>query len=335
MSDQAPFIYDPESQEEIRLIKTTTIGRADTNDITIRDKSISSKHAKIHFKDDGFYLQDLDSSNHTYLNTEVLIPNKPYKLSKEDVIQVGDKVLYWCSYDPNQKYLEMPSMTGSMDLHSDKTGEAILHSYEEPVLDGNQIVKKKAFSLKALRDHKEELEKLTQELEQLRVLMADKEKFKANIKAKEKELKEFDSYLQAKKYEKKEEIDSMIHSVEEVNDRLERDKNDIWEKISVLKNQIEELEEEINGLDEEKNKNQAMITEMENDREILKGRDNLVEEIKQMLQHLASLESSDKKSRIDALIYEIEDKERAFKEAQEKYAKSRFGKKGILGKKAS
>lgn len=331
MSDDTPFLYDPETQEEVKLLKTTVIGRSDTNDLTLKDQSISSKHAKILFKEDGYYVVDLNSFNSTYLNAEELIPERPYKLEPSDVIQFGDKILYWNSYDPNQTYLELPSMTGSLSLNSDATGQAILHNYDEPV--GVQA-KKKTVSLKALRVHKEELEALNLELDQLREILSDKDKFKNDIKAKEKELGEFDSYLDAKKYSSEEEVVQIINSVEDVNERLEKDKKDVWEKINVLKNQIEELEDEITALDEESKKNVAMVTELENDIEIIKGRGRLVKEISQMNDNLKNLESTDHKIRIDELIYEIEAKEKAFKQAQEKYASSRFGKKGI-GKKAS
>lgn len=324
MSEDTPYLYDPETQEEVKLIKTSFVGRADSNDVAIKDQSISSKHAKIVFKEDGYYVVDLNSFNSTYLNTEELTPEVPYKLEASDVLQFGDKILYWSSYDPNQKYLELPSMTGSYSVN-ESAGQEIVHTYDQPL----DVVKpkKKTVSLKALRVHKEELEGMNTELEQLRELLADKDKFKNDIKIKEKELHEFDSYLEAKQYTQEKEVIQIINSVEDVNERIEKDKKDVWEKINVLRNQIEVLEEEINSLDEQSKKNVAMVTEMENDIEIIKGRTRLEKEIDQMKVNLQNLESSDHKIRIDELIYEIEAKEKAFKEAQKKYASSRFGKK--------
>lgn len=335
MSDANLFLFEPERQEEIKILKSASVGRADTNDIQIKDQSVSSKHARIVLKGNNVFLVDLNSFNSTYINSEELVPEKGYKVEAGDVLQFGDKVYYWCSYEPCQKYLDLPAITGSFKMHTESTGQAIVHNYEEPIIDMDAPPKKKNISLKALRHHKEDLERLNKELDNLRILISDKEKFKGKVKLKFKELEEFDSYLEVKNYKNTSEVVSIIKSVEEVNDRLEKDKGDLWEKISVLKNQIVELEEEVVNLDEEKEKNLAMISELEKDIEIIKGRENLDSEIQSMNRELENLESSDHQQRIDALIYEIQEKEQALKEAQESYAKTRFGKKGMFGNKAS
>lgn len=43
-------------------------------------KSVGRRHARIERKKDVFYIVDLGSVNHTYLDGEVLIPNRPYEL---------------------------------------------------------------------------------------------------------------------------------------------------------------------------------------------------------------------------------------------------------------
>lgn len=45
-----------------------TIGRLSTNDIVISSNAVSKNHAKITYKDGGFYIEDLNSTNGTYLN---------------------------------------------------------------------------------------------------------------------------------------------------------------------------------------------------------------------------------------------------------------------------
>lgn len=47
-----------------------TVGRSSTCDITIVDPFMSGIHAEILFQDDGIFIKDLDSSNHTYVNDE-------------------------------------------------------------------------------------------------------------------------------------------------------------------------------------------------------------------------------------------------------------------------
>ena len=48
----------------------TVIGRGSDCDIQLEDKLVSRRHALIRFVDDDFEIEDLDSSNGTYLNNE-------------------------------------------------------------------------------------------------------------------------------------------------------------------------------------------------------------------------------------------------------------------------
>ena len=62
------------------------VGRAKTDDVAIHigRSTVSSKHAQIQYKNGGFYLTDLGSSNGTYLNKERITSQVP--LNSEDVI---------------------------------------------------------------------------------------------------------------------------------------------------------------------------------------------------------------------------------------------------------
>ena len=48
--------------------RVSYIGRDETNQVIIPDEAISKKHAKMTFSDGKFYIEDLTSSNGTYLN---------------------------------------------------------------------------------------------------------------------------------------------------------------------------------------------------------------------------------------------------------------------------
>jgi pSer/pThr/pTyr-binding forkhead associated (FHA) protein len=48
--------------------RVSYIGREETNQITISNEAISKKHAKMTFTDGKFYIEDLSSSNGTFLN---------------------------------------------------------------------------------------------------------------------------------------------------------------------------------------------------------------------------------------------------------------------------
>jgi len=65
----------------------TTIGRADNNDIVVKDEAVSSQHCYISQRGNSFVLHDLNSTNGTTVNlqpvsTEAVLQNK-------QVIQVG------------------------------------------------------------------------------------------------------------------------------------------------------------------------------------------------------------------------------------------------------
>ncbi|EHJ02292.1 MULTISPECIES: FHA domain-containing protein [unclassified Clostridium] len=67
-----------------------TIGRKDNNSIVLGDQHVSGCHAKIIVRNDTLYLEDLNSTNGTYLNGNKL--NGKAKLANKDEIKVGTAV---------------------------------------------------------------------------------------------------------------------------------------------------------------------------------------------------------------------------------------------------
>ncbi len=62
--------------------QTAALGRhTGYNDIVLKDPYISSRHARIIFNSGQFYLEDLGSTNKTFVNGVALIPNKPIAIS--------------------------------------------------------------------------------------------------------------------------------------------------------------------------------------------------------------------------------------------------------------
>jgi pSer/pThr/pTyr-binding forkhead associated (FHA) protein len=79
---------DPGTERELDSAPVT-LGRADENDLVLDDDEFASvKHARIEPRRDGVWLQDLESTNGTFVNgTKV---TRPRKLSPGDVIRVGE-----------------------------------------------------------------------------------------------------------------------------------------------------------------------------------------------------------------------------------------------------
>jgi hypothetical protein len=65
------------------------IGSASDADIVLRDTTISGKHASLRYKDQKFFLTDLDSSNGTYLN-DARDPIAREELKDNDVVRIGE-----------------------------------------------------------------------------------------------------------------------------------------------------------------------------------------------------------------------------------------------------
>jgi hypothetical protein len=66
------------------------IGRSPTCDISLHEKSISAKHARLFFKNRQWWLTDLDSTNGTFLNGERI--SEPVVIVKGDAIRIGSIV---------------------------------------------------------------------------------------------------------------------------------------------------------------------------------------------------------------------------------------------------
>jgi hypothetical protein len=81
-----------EGDERVLDSAPLTLGRSSRNDVDLgRDEYASSDHARIEPRRDGVWLQDVGSTNGTYLNgTRV---SKAKRLSPGDVVRIGETEL--------------------------------------------------------------------------------------------------------------------------------------------------------------------------------------------------------------------------------------------------
>ena len=101
---QGPFLTDPTGREHPLTDSTVTIGRAIENDIVITSKRVSREHARVRREGWRAILEDLNSTNGTYLNDERVL--SPLELHDEDRITVGDVTLLF--HDPDITYYDTP-----------------------------------------------------------------------------------------------------------------------------------------------------------------------------------------------------------------------------------
>ncbi len=72
--------------------KDCTIGRGETSDVCVEDRSVSKKHAKITVHEGEVSITDLQSTNKTIINGAILPPQIPHKLSNNDQVKTGNVI---------------------------------------------------------------------------------------------------------------------------------------------------------------------------------------------------------------------------------------------------
>ena len=77
------------------------LGRDISNDIVINDAEVSRKHARMTFQEDQYILEDLGSTNGTFINGVRI--TKPHRLTLGETIQLGENIsmVFNASFDPD------------------------------------------------------------------------------------------------------------------------------------------------------------------------------------------------------------------------------------------
>ena len=85
----AYLVLQDESKKRYPITRTTwRIGRSKDNELTLRDNSVSRRHAEIHRdKGDVFTVIDLDSLNGIYVNNKKV---SKHRLHEGDILEIGD-----------------------------------------------------------------------------------------------------------------------------------------------------------------------------------------------------------------------------------------------------
>jgi len=99
-----PYLTDPNKQEHVLPPQTATIGRAVECDVVITSSRVSREHARLHLEGRRWYLEDLGSTNGTFLNDERIL--RSMELRDGDHITVGE--LTFTFHDPDTTSRENP-----------------------------------------------------------------------------------------------------------------------------------------------------------------------------------------------------------------------------------
>lgn len=107
-----PFFTDPTGREHRLANDVTTIGRAVENTIVITSKRISREHARVRRETWRVMLEDLGSTNGTYVNDERA--TEPVQLHDGDRVIFGDVTLTF--HDPDVTVYDAPFPELEVDL---------------------------------------------------------------------------------------------------------------------------------------------------------------------------------------------------------------------------
>jgi DNA-binding NtrC family response regulator len=98
---QLVVVDGPNRGKKLTLNKNLTkIGKRETNDLIIVDKTVSRNHIEIEYAADSFLLRDLDSTNGTFLNGSRV---KEAYLTPGDQIKVGNTTIEFVAFDEKVK----------------------------------------------------------------------------------------------------------------------------------------------------------------------------------------------------------------------------------------
>lgn len=81
----------PDAGKQVTVHTVTAIGRADDNDLTLQDPFASAYHALIFWREQQWWLEDLESHNGTLLNSEWL--TQPTPLVYGDQMRIGESIV--------------------------------------------------------------------------------------------------------------------------------------------------------------------------------------------------------------------------------------------------
>jgi DNA-binding response OmpR family regulator len=101
---RTPFLTDPAGREHVLTEDVVTIGRAVENDLVVTSRRVSREHARLRREGWRVFLEDMRSTNGTFLNGERI--HEPVELRDEDRIGVGDVTFVF--HDPAITIRETP-----------------------------------------------------------------------------------------------------------------------------------------------------------------------------------------------------------------------------------
>jgi pSer/pThr/pTyr-binding forkhead associated (FHA) protein len=226
---------------------TLSIGNKKTSGISIRDPWISYKHARLGVDDGKYWIEDLGSTNKTWVNGNKLEEKKRHYLSDGDMVHFG------------------------------KTRSKFSMSVSSAALGGAAVV--------ALKEERDELERMKNVLERfLDVDQSERDKVLASVKrpepitdnsaveAAQKRASELEAQLEAARAEQGGLEDKLVNTQREAEDAVkavaaaEKSSQDSNERVSELENEANQAREASEQLAAQVAEQEARVQQLESDK---------------------------------------------------------------------
>jgi DNA-binding response OmpR family regulator len=114
LDNPGPYLTDPNGHEHRLTSLVATIGRAIECDVVVASKSVSREHTRIRRDGRRWFVDDLGSTNGTYLNGERVVAS--LALMDGDSLKVGD--VEFSFHDPDTTTRENPIPDLEVDITS-------------------------------------------------------------------------------------------------------------------------------------------------------------------------------------------------------------------------
>jgi pSer/pThr/pTyr-binding forkhead associated (FHA) protein len=119
-------------------IEHVTIGRAQDNQIVLDDAAVSSHHAEILLRKQGYWITDVGSTNGTFVNQQLLERQIPFLLHPQDVIRISNTTFTYEVADIDLRKLPTSSLPATVHTPSDQN---VLPSSSEEAQVGEHVGK--------------------------------------------------------------------------------------------------------------------------------------------------------------------------------------------------
>lgn len=105
-----PYLVDESGTEHHLNSEQAVFGRAIDCDIVLTTKLASRQHARIHRENWRWFIEDLNSTNGTLLNSERLLPAQRTELRDGDILSIGGIALTFHGPDNTTRESPFPSL---------------------------------------------------------------------------------------------------------------------------------------------------------------------------------------------------------------------------------